>query len=216
MHATFWHQKWAQKEIGFHQSAVHPLLAAHWPRLTDEWQLAEGSRVLVPLCGKTLDIHWLLARGHRVVGVELSEQAVIELFEELGQSPTISPQGALQRYSAPGLDVFVGDFFALTREQLGPVDAVYDRAALVALPEAMRHDYAAQLLALSASAPQLLICFEYEQSLLPGPPFAVDEAELRQHYGAELALDLLQRVDVPGGLKGRVPAADVAWRLSRR
>ena len=216
MHATFWHQKWAQKEIGFHQSAVHPLLAAHWPRLHGEWQLTEGSRVLVPLCGKTLDIHLLLARGHRVVGVELSEQAVVELFEELGQSPTISPQGALQRYSAPGLEVFVGDFFALTREQLGPVDAVYDRAALVALPEAMRRDYAVQLLALSAAAPQLLICFEYEQSLLPGPPFAVHESELRQHYGAELALDLLQRVDVPGGLKGRVPAADVAWRLSRR
>lgn len=216
MHATFWHQKWAQKEIGFHQSAVHPLLAAHWPRLHGEWLLTEGSRVLVPLCGKTLDIHWLLAQGHRVVGVELSEQAVVELFEELGQSPTISPQGALQRYSAPGLVVFVGDFFALTREQLGPVDAVYDRAALVALPEAMRRDYAAHLLALSVQAPQLVICFEYEQSLLAGPPFAVHEAELRQHYGSTLDLELLQRTEVPGGLKGRVPAADVAWRLSRR
>jgi len=216
MHATFWHQKWAQKEIGFHQSAVHPLLATHWPRLQLELKLAADSRVLVPLCGKTLDIHWLLARGHRVVGVELSEQAVVELFEELGQRPTISPEGALQRYSAPGLDVLVGDFFALTREQLGPVDAVYDRAALVALPDAMRRDYAAQLLALSAQAPQLLICFEYEQSLLAGPPFAVHEAELRQHYGTALDLALLQRAEVPGGLKGRVPAADVAWRLTRR
>lgn len=219
MHASFWHQKWAQKEIGFHQSAVHPLLAAHWPRLRLEFGLAAGSRVLVPLCGKTLDIHWLLAQDHRVVGAELSEQAVIELFAELGLTPAIRPQGALRLYSAPGLDVFVGDFFALTPEAMGtvgPVDAVYDRAALVALPEAMRRDYAAQLLALSAQAPQLLICFEYEQSLLAGPPFAVHEAELRQLYGATLNLELLQRTEVPGGLKGRVPAADVAWRLGRR
>ena len=215
MDATFWHQKWARRDIGFHQSAAHPLLLAHWPGL----RLSTGSRVFVPLCGKTLDIHWLLAQGHRVLGAELSEQAVIELFAELGLTPAIRPHGALRLYSAAGLDVFVGDFFALTPEAMctvGPVDAVYDRAALVALPEALRRDYAAQLLTLSAAAPQLLICFEYEQSLLAGPPFAVDEAELRQHYGAELALDLLQRVDVPGGLKGRVPAADVAWRLSRR
>ena len=216
MQAAFWHQKWAHHDIGFHQSAVHPLLATHWPRLTQDLGLAEGSRVLVPLCGKTLDIHWLLARGHRVVGVELSEQAVIELFAELGQAPAISTCGGLQLYSAASLDVFVGDFFALTPAQLGSVDAVYDRAALVALPEAMRRDYAAHLLALSAQAPQLLICFEYEQSLLAGPPFAVHEAELRQHYGAALSLALLQRAEVPGGLKGRVPAADVAWRLVRR
>lgn len=219
MDAAFWHQKWARKEIGFHQSAVHPLLAAHWPRLRQELGLTAGSRVLVPLCGKTLDIHWLLAQGHRVVGAELSEQAVIELFAELGLTPATRPQGALRLYSAAGLDVFVGDFLALTpadMQTVGPVDAVYDRAALVALPEALRRDYAAQLLALSAQAPQLLICFEYEQSLLAGPPFAVHEAELRQLYGATLNLELLQRVEVPGGLKGRVPAADVAWRLGRR
>ena len=215
MDAAFWHQKWARQEIGFHQSTPHPLLLAHGSQLG----LTAGSRVLVPLCGKTLDIHWLLAQGHRVVGVELSEQAVIELFAELGLTPAVRPQGALRLFSAAGLDVFVGDFLALTpvdMQTVGAVDAVYDRAALVALPEAMRRAYAAQLLALSAQAPQLLICFEYEQSLLAGPPFAVHEAELRQHYGAALSLERLQRVEVPGGLKGRVPAADVAWRLARR
>lgn len=209
MDAAFWHQKWARQDIGFHQNAVHPLLAAHWPAL----DLGAAGRVFVPLCGKTLDIHWLRDRGHAVAGAELSAQAVAELFTELGLVPQVQACGALQRHSAPGLDVFVGDLFALTPALLGPVDAVYDRAALVALPPAMRRDYTAQLQRLATRAPQLLIACEYEQARLPGPPFSVDEAELRQHYGASYNLQCLQRLPLAGGLKGRVPAADVAWAL---
>src|SRR5690606_6118756 len=152
-------------------------------------------------------------QGCKVVGIELSELAVQQLFTELGASPTVTRVGALQRYSAAELDVFVGDIFALTAEQLGPVDAIYDRAALVALPPDLRERYAKQLMALTDSAPQLLICFEYDQNAMPGPPHPVAGAELWRHYGAAYRLTLVDARPVVGGLKGSTPAEELAWLL---
>ncbi|WP_317928675.1 thiopurine S-methyltransferase [Halioxenophilus sp. WMMB6] len=212
MEQQFWFDRWAKREIGFHMAAPHPLLIKHFSRLA----LAANSHVLTPLCGKSLDLHWLLAQGCRVTGVELSEAAVKELFAELKLSPVVSAEGALRRYQAGALTVFVGDLFALKAEQLAAVDAIYDRAALVALPQSMRGDYAQQLLALSQSAPQLIVTMEYDQSLQPGPPFAVSEAMVRGLYESHYAIELVERVAVEGGLKGLCPAEEAVWQLTPR
>lgn len=208
--AEFWHQRWADKQIGFHQSAPNPLLLAHIGAL----DLEAGARLALPLCGKTVDIAWLRHQGFRVVGVELSEIAVRELFEENDWSPTITPFGNLARYSAPGVDIFVGDFFEMSAALLGPVDAVFDRAALVALPAPMRPRYAKHLTAISGKAPQLLITFSYDQAIMPGPPFSVQASEVDQLYGHEFDLNALITQDVPGGLKGRCEATETAWKIS--
>jgi thiopurine S-methyltransferase len=212
MDADFWHNRWAKNEIGFHESDANPLLVRHFSALG----LGPGARVFVPLCGKTLDIHWLLEKGHPVVGVELSRLAVEQLFDELGAAPEISDCGALLRYSAPDLDVYVGDFFDMSADLLGPVDAIYDRAALVALPEPMRERYAAHLMAITARARQLLICFEYEAHLMAGPPFPVFAEDVARHYRPHYDVSLLQTGDIPGGFKGRIPAKESVWMLARR
>jgi thiopurine S-methyltransferase len=171
--------------------------------------------VFLPLCGKTRDIAWLRARGHPVAGAELSRLAVEQLFDELGVAPQIVPEGALTRFRAEGLDVLVGDVFALTRDRLGPVAAVYDRAALVALPEGVRPRYGAHLHAISGGAPQLLVSFEYDQSARSGPPFSVDRAEVERVYGGLYRLRELARTTLRGGLRGGVAAEEVAWLLDR-
>ena len=209
MEASFWHNKWAANEIGFHESAPNPLLLQY----VDALALAEASRLFLPLCGKSLDIHWLLSQGYRVAGAELSETAIRQLFEELGMQPSISTVGSLQLFSGKNIDIFVGDIFDLSAETLGPVDAVYDRAALVALPEETRPRYASHLLEISGQAAQLLICFEYDQHLHVGPPFSISDAEVRQQYGDIYALSLLGRTDVAGGLKGKYPARENVWLL---
>lgn len=211
MEADFWHRKWAAREIGFHEKEVNVLLAAHFERLA----LGPGGRVFLPLCGKTRDIAWLLQRGCRVAGIELSEVAIGELFEELGVTPEVSSHGALRRFRAEGVEVFGGDFFELQAGLLGPVDAVYDRAALVALPVAMRARYAAQLMRVSGAAPQLLLTFEYDQTRMEGPPFSVDEPEIRDLYASHYRLTALARQSIPGGFKGKVEAYDRAWLLAR-
>ena len=210
MDATFWHQRWELGEIAFHEGQANSLLVKHF----DTLKLTQGSRVFVPLCGKTQDIAWLLTQGFQVVGAELSEIAIKELFEGLGIEPAISNDGALVHYQGQNIDIFVGDIFDLTTAHLKSVDAVYDRAALVALPETMRCQYTSHLINITQAAPQLVICFEYDQSVLAGPPFSIDREEVKRHYDATYTLNLLERCDVDGGLKGKAVATEMIWLLA--
>ncbi len=209
MQHDFWHDKWEKNQIGFHLAEANPLLVEHFTSLN----LKQDSRVFIPLCGKTLDIGWMLVQGYSVVGAELSQIAVESLFAQLQITPNIAPLADLIHYQAENIDIFVGDIFKLAPEQLGKVDAVYDRAALVALPEEMRKDYSAHILKLTNHAPQLLICFEYDQAIQAGPPFSISVAEAKQHYQQAYTLDLLATVPVEGGLKGRCPALEHVWWL---
>ena len=210
MKHDFWHKKWEKNEIGFHLPEANPLLVKHLPTL----QLKQGARIFLPLCGKTLDIAWLPSLGYRVAGAELSSIAIEDLFNSLNLTPTITKLDAITHYSAPNIDLFVGDIFNVSSTILGAVDAVYDRAALVALPEEMRQRYTSHLLALTQNAPQLLICFEYDQSLHAGPPFSIGAQEVKQHYQAKYNLTLVTSEDVAGGLKGRCTATEHVWQLN--
>lgn len=212
MEPIFWHNRWQTNQTGWHESTVNPLLIAHFPSL----DIPPGKRVFVPLCGKSLDLGWFLSGGYTVAGAELSEPAVTQLFAGLGMEPTKSEVGQHKLFRSKNIDIFVGDLFDLSCETLGPVDAVYDRAALVALPEAMRVQYTAHLKSLSALAPQLVIGYEYDQTVVPGPPFSVISEELYRHYGDHYTLTPLARIDVPGGLKGKCPATEHVWWLNKR
>lgn len=209
MDEGFWHRRWRKNEISFHKDQPNALMVEHFKGAF----ATEGGRVLVPLCGKTRDIGWLLAQGCRVAGAELSRLAVDQLFAELGLTPEAADLGPITRCSAAGIDIFVGNILDLSAAMLGPVDVTYDRAALVALPEAMREGYAAHLVRLTEAAPQFLITFEYDQTRMPGPPFSVTGDDLRRLYGARYGLTLLASTEVVGGLKGQCPATEQAWLL---
>lgn len=210
MEHDFWHQRWQTNQIGFHLPEANPLLVKHFPRL----KLASGARIFLPLCGKTEDIPWLLSQGYRVAGSELSPIAIEDLFIRLQLKPVISSHDGLIHYSAPNIDIYVGDIFKLTKRQLGNVDAVYDRAALVALPENIRIQYTAHLMTLTRTAPQLLICFEHDQAIHAGPPFSVTASEVNHHYEHIYTLKLLETIAMADGLKGKYPATEQVWLLS--
>ncbi len=212
MDQNFWLKKWQTNDIGFHASEANRALVEYF-RLLD---LAEDSRVFVPLCGKTLDIRWLLSRGYRVAGAELIETAIEQLLTELGVIPDIAQAGALKRYSAPNIDIFVGNIFELSKDTLGAVDAVYDRAAMVALPENVRPKYTAHLMEITGRAPQLLLSFEYDQSAMEGPPFSVSNDEVKNHYHGHYDMTLKESTPIPGGMKGKIPAKENVWLLRDR
>ena len=192
MNLEFWHEKWNKNEIGFHLKKTHPLLKKH---LTQD-RLNAIKTVFVPLCGKTLDIQYLLDLGLNVVANELSEVAVQELFKGLDMEPEISEWSGGACYCAGKLSVLVGDFFELTPKQLGSVDLVYDRAALIALPPEMRVDYAKQLQSITNNAPQFLITLAYDQNIMSGPPFSVNKEEVNQHYGEVYDSEVLSSKDI--------------------
>ena len=209
MDPDFWHLRWRENRIGFHQAAANAMLVKH----IDALDLPAGARIFLPLCGKTNDIGWLMSQGHRVAGAELSRLAIDQLFQDLGLTPEITELGALTRFSAANIDIFVGDILALTADLLGPIDASYDRAALVALPRDMRARYADHMARITANAPQFLICFEYDQSLMTGPPFSVNADEVARVYAAQYRLTDHDAADVAGGLKGICPAIERVWLL---
>jgi len=208
MDAKFWHDRWSERQIGFHEGAPNALLARHFERVFGKDQ----RRVFVPLCGKAMDLQWLHARGHHVLGAELSKIAVEEFFEEMGVEPHRSEEGGLVRYSAERLDIFQGDVFALDAAMLGQIDAVYDRAALVALPKDMRDRYTQHLVAITGNAPQLLIAFAYDQSLMDGPPFSVSSEEIDAHYAAHFDIEDLETV-LSRNLKGKIDANETIRAL---
>ncbi|WP_444930335.1 thiopurine S-methyltransferase [Microbulbifer sp. SSSA002] len=210
MKAEFWHDKWKRNDIGFHEGAANSLLTEFFPKLC----LSPGDRIFLPLCGKTRDIAWLLGQNIAVVGCELSEAAVKQLFNELAVTPQISQVGRLKCYSATHIVIFVGNIFDLQRAELGPVAAVYDRAALVALPEETRKRYVKHLQDITQIAPQLLITFQYDQAQMPGPPFAVGRDLVDEYYAVNYNLQALTARAVVGGLKGKVPASEEAWLLT--
>jgi len=206
---NLWIERWENREIGFNQSQANPFMVEHFSALG----LEEGSRVLVPLCGKSIDMLWLLSQGYKVIGIELSEKAILEFFDELGKTPTISTVDELICYSSDTIDIYVGDFFKVTEKILGKIDAIYDRASLVALTTQMRIAYAKHLGNITNHAPQLLLCFEYDQSLMNRSPYSVDEAEIKVHYDKHYTLKILCKEEIMGGFKGKLPAFDVVWLL---
>lgn len=185
-----WLARWRDGRIGFHEGAPNALLVRHAARLT-------GRRVLVPLCGKAEDLAYLASLGHAVFGVELAESAVRAFFVEHGLEPAIAPHGPFTAYRAGSITLLAGDWFAVTPALTGPIDAVYDRAALVALPPELRARYVAHLRSLLApGTDSLVITLEYDSSVMTGPPFAVPEAELRALY-AGTAIELLEERIAP-------------------
>ena len=193
MEPAFWLQRWREGQTGFHQARVLPLLQKHWPAVG----VPRGGRVLVPLAGKSLDMVWLAAQGHRVLGVELSSLAVAQFFEEHGLQPEHreSPYGSHQ--VANHIELLCGDVFGVDAALLGDCAGVYDRAALIALPAEMRKRYVQTVYgALPSGCRGLLITLEYPQAEKAGPPFSVEEAEVRELFSPHWQVQLLERRDI--------------------
>ncbi|HEX8593354.1 MAG TPA: thiopurine S-methyltransferase [Pseudomonas sp.] len=195
MQADFWHQRWASDQIGFHQQQINPYLERFWPSLS----LEQGAVVLVPLCGKTLDLVWLAQQGLSVKGIELSEKAIEDFFSEHQLRPATRQQGAFKVYSAGPIELWCGDFFALTAADVADCLALYDRAALIALPTDMRQRYVRHLgQILCGECKGLLITLDYEQSQIDGPPFSVPDEEVQRLFTPDWQLEMLQVCDVLG------------------
>lgn len=193
MDADFWNRRWRNHQIAFHQGRVNPLLDTHFGALG----LTPGDRVFVPLCGKAVDMRWLIDQGCRVVGVELSSIAVSDFFAEHSLSYQTREADDFTVYENESISLWCGDFFSLSHDVLGEVAAVYDRASLIALPDEMRVRYVDHLLHIvEPEAPILLLTFEYPEAETEGPPFSVGVAEIRRHFANRRAVSVLESRDV--------------------
>lgn len=207
MDAGFWHDRWQRQQISFHRDVPNPSLQAWWC----EWVPA-GARVLVPLCGKSVDIAWLAAQGYEVVGAELSALAVKAFFHEQGLEPQVSQQGEHCLYQAGPVQIWQGDFFTLSPAQVGACTAYYDRAGLIALPPSMRAGYAEHLATLLPSgALGMLIGLDFIQGEIEGPPFATPGKAITELLGMHWALREAGRTDALPEASPRYHQAGLAY-----
>ncbi len=146
-----------------------------------------------------LDLAWLAGQGHRVLGVELAEKAVQAFFAEQGMAPQVEQAGAFSRYRAGALELWCGDFFALTAEDVADCEGLFDRAALIALPPELRRCYAEHLSRiLPRGCRGLLVTLDYEQEKMDGPPFSVPAEEVQALFTSDWEVVEIERCDVLG------------------
>ncbi|WP_296207306.1 thiopurine S-methyltransferase [Psychrobacter sp. UBA3480] len=230
MNPEFWHKRWQEGRIGFNQSTVNPLLTEYFNRLN----LTAGSRIFVPLCGKSIDMVWLATQGYDVVGIELVETAVQEFFAEQNIQPTVYQQAdnpMIKYYqgqlSGQIITLWVADIFALTAKDIGSIDAVYDKAALIVLPDDMRVRYSEQVRKLSNNTskvdganneitPQLLLTLNYDQRKKNGPPFSINANQLEQYYSDHYQICELASVPSSIGSAPDITVKENVWLLSSK
>lgn len=190
MDADFWLERWREGRTHFHQQRVTPLLQKYWPTLG----LAAGSRVFVPLCGKSLDMIWLAEQGHEVIGIELARLAIEQFFAENNLQPTIQATPIGSSYRAGNIELICGDIFDMGPQDLAGCTGVYDRAALVALPTDMRQRYVQHVYAqLPDDYRGLLLTLDYDQEQMEGPPFSVGDEEVQTLYAGHSEAVLIDR-----------------------
>lgn len=215
MDPDFWLKRWQEGATGFHMQRVTPMLAKFWTTLN----LPAGTRILVPLCGKSLDMLWLAEQGYQVLGVELSPIAIEQFFSENGLLATRHESSEGKHYVSGSIEIICGDIFQLSASTLAGCQGVYDRAALVALPDSMRAPYVAHVYGhLASDYRGLLLTLEYDQNLMAGPPFSVSEAELLNLFGSHSRLSQLAAMDILNkepkfAERGLNSLASVTWRL---
>lgn len=190
MEKEFWLTKWQKNDIAFNQLEPNSLLLQFFSQLN----LKIGSRILVPLCGKSIDMLWLKQQGFHVIGVELSFDACQQFFSENNISYHQEEVGSFKALMSDSITLLSGDFFMLDNAILGQFKAIYDRAALVALPKEIRQKYAKKIISLSAPSTQMLvIAASYDQASMQGPPFSVDEAEIQTLYSSHFKIKRLYK-----------------------
>ncbi|MFC1695017.1 thiopurine S-methyltransferase [Pseudomonadota bacterium] len=192
MKADFWHERWEKGEIGFHQGDFN----RHMQDFVGRLGIQPGAHVLVPLCGKSLDMLWLAKQGYRVTGIELSQLAAEDFFVENGLEYAVDEQPGVMIYRGDQIEILCMDFFAVERSALSRIEAIYDRASLIALPPDMRPAYSAHLTHLADSGVRsLLVTLEYPQDQMRGPPFSVEPAEVKALFEANWQIEQLHSED---------------------
>ena len=194
-----WWARWQEGHIGFHLSEVNPLLIRHIHSLATNTHPNERSCILVPLCGKSKDLIWLQSHFHQVIGVELVTQAVKAFFEESKITPTCSLRDPFATYQHGNLALLQGDIFQMSSKHLEdqPIQAIFDRASLIALPNKLWKNYVELFCSLiSPSAKLLLVTLAYEEGVISGPPHSIPENKIFELFAFTTNIELLEKRDI--------------------
>ncbi|CAM3601352.1 hypothetical protein [Parendozoicomonas haliclonae] len=175
-----WEEAWEYGFFAWHRPSWNPSLLRFFPLLNHD----AGTKVLVPLCGKSRDMEWLLRQGYQVVGLEISGAAIEDFFRERGLEYSKTIRSGVTVWLGDNIEIWEADLFALP-DAMTDATAFYDCGAFIALPPAQHGAYVENLMRL---APQLqsglVMGLEYDQSLVAGPPWSINPEYVREKWGS--------------------------------
>ena len=188
----FWHNRWHTQQIGWHRAVYNDMLLKHWPTIN----AAKNGKVMVPLCGKSLDMLWLAKQGYSVVGLEMVEKAIHDFFAENALQHTTKTTENHTKHTSQNFTIYQGnilDFESLTLD----ADAWYDRAAMIAIDPSLRQAYVEQIRSQTKpGAVGLLITFAYPQEQMAGPPFALHDEHVFDLFSDGFSVECLETVSL--------------------
>ncbi len=201
MEIDFWLQRWDNDEIGFHQQTINPYLTYFYGQKGPAVEQRDKFKVFVPLCGKSKDMLWLSQNGYKVLGVECSDRAVKDFFEENALNYRSARKDEYALYQANDqtsvIEILHGDFFALQQSDMDDITDIFDRASLIALPVELREKYAKKMAELQKPGTRsLLVTLTYNQSEMNGPPFSVSEEDVNKLYSDSFSVEKLCFKDI--------------------
>lgn len=212
-----WLDRWQKNHIGFHQGSVNTHLQNH----INDFDLNPGDRIFMPLCGKAHDIAWLAKQGFEVIGIEIAGIAIEAFFAEFKMQYQQFQSDRFILRKSGNIMLLEGDYFDLQSDDLADCKLVYDRAALIAMDETSRARYSAHLQSITpAACDMLLVTLEYDQDKMSGPPFAVSEAEVFEHYQDQYQIESFEKIQIVDEgprwrRKGLTSLLESVYRLKR-
>ncbi|MCW9046911.1 MAG: thiopurine S-methyltransferase [Gammaproteobacteria bacterium] len=196
MEIEFWQQRWELDQTAFHLPTVNP----HLISFLEKFNISPSSQIFIPLCGKSLDITWLASHNYSVIGIECSNKAIVNFFQEQNIESETRNDSKFISHQAKNIQLLQGDFFDLDKTLLKDVSLLYDRASLIALPSDKRKQYVNLLNRILPAISQiLLITLEYDQNIMSGPPFSVSNNEVKALYQDKYNIQMLYEDDVIEG-----------------
>lgn len=194
MELSYWISRWRKEKTGFHMPGGYPGLKTYWNRLS----LRTNPHVLVPLCGKSVDLVLIERFGARVLGVDISEKAILGFFNEQKRPFETDTYGDFIIRKSGNIEIWQGDFLKFPSNKCPQFDLIYDKAALTALPPHMQNRFVQTILKLAGgSASVLLHHFIYAQEQMPGPPFSISKSEITRLFSNHYTIQMLEENSLP-------------------
>lgn len=196
-----WKAKWEAGRTRWHKTTVNSVLEKY---ADSRLLLKDNARVLVPLCGKSIDMTYIAAKDtvSQVVGVEGVRKALDEFCQENShlqiQAETPARGAAFEALRGQKILLLRGDFFGLDASVAeGYFDAVWDRGSLVAIMPALRPEYVKIIGKVMAPGGVILLStwVRPNKDLTTGPPFSIDEVQVKELFGSLEWVDSIECVE---------------------
>lgn len=205
--SNYWSHRYESGQTPWIINHVHLALEKFFDKLNPG---GHPKKVLVPMCGMSVDMSWLADKGMEVIGVDISRQAVTSFVSQSGQDWTVAAAPKLgsdaQTFTRKDgkIKLYCGDVLKFTEKLEGKFDMVYDWFGLHVLNPQKRLIYGKTLKKLLNPGGRLLLeAIAYDKNLLQDenfkppmpvpPPYSLTVEDIKAVFEPECKVEVIDK-----------------------